>query len=256
MGQIAMSRVELGDGIEAMGKLEGCVHLLCSDLPSGQTRAAFDKKPDLAAFWSSAWRALVPDGVAVLFASHLEFASELVSSARSTFRYDLVWHKSLATGFLNARRRPLRAHEHLLVFSRSADHPYCTQMVPRTSPVHGNAGRRASGENYGPSRGGKSRAGAMTGFPTSVLSFASVGTTSKERRHPQQKPRPLLVRIILTYSRPGALVIDPFAGSGVCGEAAEETGRRFLGWDTDPRWGASSMRETWGDYGLTSLERR
>ena len=105
------------------------------------------------------------------------------------------------------------------------------------SPVHANAGRTSTGENYGPAGGGKSRVGATDRHPWSVLQFASVGTTDPKRRHPQQKPVELLRWCVRSYSRPGDLVVDPYAGSGSTGEACEAEGRLFRGWDSDPRFG-------------------
>lgn len=52
--------------------------------------------------------------------------------------------------------------------------------------------------------------------------------------HPCAKPLPLLRRLLHIYSNPGALVLDPFAGSGSTGVACVETGRRFLGSELDP----------------------
>lgn len=234
-----MSHVELGDGLTGMLSLPpGCAAAIVSDLPSGETHAEFDKKTDLNSFWPAAWHVLRGDGVAVLMASSLRFASELITSQKRYFRHDLIWSKSLATGHLNARRAPLRAHEFILVFSRrpSTFHP---QMVQGASPIH--AARRAHhGENYGAqTRVTPSRAGATDRYPTSVLEFSSVGTSSKARRHPQQKPESLLRWIIRSYSNPGELIVDPYAGSGSAGNAAIAEGRIFLGWDSSPRFGRS-----------------
>ena len=228
----------LGDGLAGLGTLAaGSVQLLLSDLPSGETRATFDRPLPLEEFWVAAWRAVVPAGVVVLMASCIRFAAELMASEPEFFRYDLVWHKSIAGGFLNAKKRPLRAHEFVLVFSKGAKSTYNPQMRGGLGPVHGNAGRRSTGENYGPAKGGKSRVGATDRHPWSVLQFASVGTTDPARVHPQQKPVDLFRWCVRTYSNPGDLVVDPCAGSGSTGEAAEAEGRRFLGWDHDPRFG-------------------
>jgi DNA modification methylase len=227
--------IHLGDGIvELAGLRPGSVDLVLSDLPSGETQAAFDRKPYLPSLWNEVWRALKLDGVAVFMASNIRFAAELVSEAN--FKYDLIWHKSIAGGFLNAKSRPLRAHEFILVFSREAG-AYNPQMRQGLEPVHANAGRGSSGENYGPSGAGASRAGATDRHPWSVLQFASVGTTSPSRKHPQQKPEEMLRWLVRTYSRPGDLVVDPFAGSGSAEVAALAEGREFLGWDSDPRFG-------------------
>ncbi|HMK73363.1 MAG TPA: site-specific DNA-methyltransferase [Myxococcaceae bacterium] len=51
-------------------------------------------------------------------------------------------------------------------------------------------------------------------------------------RHPTQKPLALLERIVRATSSPGALVLDPFCGSGTTGVAAVGLERRFLGLDT------------------------
>lgn len=231
--------VTLGDGLEGLRALEaGSAGLVLSDLPSGETRAQFDRAPPLPEFWAAVWGALRADGAAVLMASRLQFAAALVASQPDAFRYDLVWHKSRAAGFLNARHRPLRAHEFVLVFSR-AQGIYNPQMTPSDKPVHNGAGR--GGENYGAcdraiDGPGRSREGAMDRFPTSVLGFKSMGSGAR-RQHPQQKPIDLLRWLVRTYSNPSDLVVDPFAGSGSAGRAAETERRRFLGWDSDPRFG-------------------
>jgi site-specific DNA-methyltransferase (adenine-specific) len=51
----------------------------------------------------------------------------------------------------------------------------------------------------------------------------------KQGRHPTQKPLALLERVVLAFSRPGNLVLDPFMGSGTTGVACQKLGRRFLG---------------------------
>lgn len=228
--------VELGDGIAGLQTLNaGSASLVLSDLPSGATQAEFDIETDLSMLWPAIWHALKPDGIAVLMASSLRFASRVLGSQDRYFRHDLIWSKSLATGHLNAKRAPLRAHEFILVFSRAVG-TYHPQMSQGASPIHA-ARRTSSGENYGPDTYvTESRAGATDRFPTSVLEFASLGTSSKARVHPQQKPEPLLRWLIRTYTNPGDLVVDPYAGSGSTGKSALAEGRRFCGWDTSPRF--------------------
>ena len=245
--------MRLGDGIAGLGSLvPGSVGLILSDLPSGETRAEFDCRADLTALWPAVWRSLRPDGLCVLMASSLAFASEVRASQPDAYRYERIWKKTMATGHLNAGRRPLRIHEYVLVFWRSGVHSpdddgsrsrshfgapvYIPQMTTGHGPVH-KAHRTSHGENYGAfSRVTDSRAGATDRFPTSVLEFASVGTTSPVRTHPQQKPAALLADLILTYSRPGDLVADPYAGSGSTGIAAARCGRRAVMWDDCPRF--------------------
>jgi len=48
-------------------------------------------------------------------------------------------------------------------------------------------------------------------------------------KHPTQKPLELLKRIILSSSKPGDIILDPFNGSGTSGVVAKTLGRRYIG---------------------------
>jgi modification methylase len=58
--------------------------------------------------------------------------------------------------------------------------------------------------------------------------------------HPTQKPEALLARVILSSSRPGDLVLDPFFGAGTTGAVAARLGRRFIGIERDPAYAAAA----------------
>jgi len=62
------------------------------------------------------------------------------------------------------------------------------------------------------------------------------GLLGKEitRYHPTQKPLELMKWIVHTYSRPGDLILDPFAGSGTTLVAAKQLGRKYLGIELNP----------------------
>jgi site-specific DNA-methyltransferase (adenine-specific) len=61
-------------------------------------------------------------------------------------------------------------------------------------------------------------------------------------KHPTQKPIALLDRIVRASSVPGALVLDPFCGSGTTGVAALSNDRRFIGMEQDPGYLELSAR--------------
>jgi site-specific DNA-methyltransferase (adenine-specific) len=60
--------------------------------------------------------------------------------------------------------------------------------------------------------------------------------------HATQKPEKLMAKIILASSRPGDLVLDPFAGSGTSAVAARKLGRRFVGIEIDAEHCISALR--------------
>ena len=66
---------------------------------------------------------------------------------------------------------------------------------------------------------------------TDVWDFETVSTYPG--KHPCEKPLPLLRHIITASSRPGAVVLDTFAGSASTGVACLETGRQFIGMEKD-----------------------
>jgi len=72
--------------------------------------------------------------------------------------------------------------------------------------------------------GGKQMKDVWTGALTSK-SEKFAGT------HPTQKPEYLLERIVLASTNPGAVVLDPFCGSGTTGVVARRHGRFFVGID-------------------------
>lgn len=55
-----------------------------------------------------------------------------------------------------------------------------------------------------------------------------------ERRHETQKPLPLIRQILLDFTAPGDLVLDPFAGGGATPIACVQTSRRYAAWEMDP----------------------
>jgi modification methylase len=61
-----------------------------------------------------------------------------------------------------------------------------------------------------------------------------------KKLHPTQKPEALLARVILSSSRPGDLILDPFSGTGTTGAAAKRLGRQFIGIERDPAYAAAA----------------
>lgn len=217
-------RLMQGDCLDRMRDLApASIDLILADLPYGTTACKWDSIIPLAPMWEQYRRILKPGGVVALTACQ-PFTSALVMSNPEWFKYDWVWEKGNATGFLNAKKAPLRAHESLLIFS-TGQPPYNPQFT------HGHARKTATRkaldtECYGAAP--KVTAYDSTSrFPRSVQFFSS----DKQRGgvHPTQKPVNLMEYMILTYTDPGMTVLDNAMGSGTTGVACVRTGRKFIG---------------------------
>jgi site-specific DNA-methyltransferase (adenine-specific) len=72
--------------------------------------------------------------------------------------------------------------------------------------------------------------------PGIVLPDVLEWSYSGDALHPTQKPLAALVPLVLAYSRPGEVVLDPFAGSGTTALAAKLLNRRYVGIELDERY--------------------
>src|ERR1700759_1963865 len=57
-----------------------------------------------------------------------------------------------------------------------------------------------------------------------------------KKLHPTQKPEALLARVILSSTRPGDLILDPFSGTGTTGAVSKRLGRRYIGFERDEEY--------------------
>lgn len=226
-----MLDLHLGDCRDVLPTLPAqSIDMVLCDLPYGSTQNAWDQVIPLDDMWPLVWR--VCRGVAA-FTAIQPLASLLVASQMIRFRHEWVWHKNKASGHLNAKRGPLRAHETILVFSAAAP-PYTPQMTSGHEPGHA-ALRRKYTPNYGAQRPTE-YGGQTTRYPRSVLDFDVVNNDSPDRMHPTQKPEPLMRYFIETYCPPGGTVLDFAMGSGTTGVAALRAGRSFVGIEKDPSY--------------------
>lgn len=228
-----------GDCLTHMARLpDGSIDAIIADPPYLTTNLHFDKAPsmDWAVWWAEAWRVVKPSGVVVLFAADL-FTVDLILTQRPNYRYRLVWCKTMGTGFLDAERRPLRAHEDVLLFSQK---PSETTYNPQKTPgAPYKSHRKDMGGHYG-SHTVIAREYDGARHPLSLLFFGSEPTTG--RLHPTQKPTDLMRWLVRTYTNAGDTVLDCFAGSGSTGHACLLEDRKFIGCEVDPVYYAKAQQ--------------
>jgi site-specific DNA-methyltransferase (adenine-specific) len=107
-----------GDCLELMKDLnDDSVDLIFCDLPYGQTSCKWDCPIDLDLFWIQVMR-IKKLNTPIFMTTTTKFGVSLINSApkKCFFRYDIVWVKSSAAGFLSAKKMPMRKHEMIYVF--------------------------------------------------------------------------------------------------------------------------------------------
>ena len=97
------------------GLPDDCVDFLFTDLPYGTTNCRWDTPIDLNRFWHEAKRVVRKGGCKALFAQ-TPFDKILGCSNLNELRYEWIWEKTQATGHLNAKKMPMKAHENILIF--------------------------------------------------------------------------------------------------------------------------------------------
>lgn len=108
-----------GDCLELMkGIPDGSVDMILADPPYGTTQNKWDSVIPLDQMWEQ-FKRITKKNAAICIFSQMPFTAELVSSNRKMFRYEWIWQKPQATGFLNANRMPMKAHENICVFYRA-----------------------------------------------------------------------------------------------------------------------------------------
>jgi site-specific DNA-methyltransferase (adenine-specific) len=111
-----------GDCLIELKKLKDkSIDFVYLDLPYGQTACKWDKKLDHIALWEELKRIAKNDRTPFFFSCTTKFGFELYNTApKGWFRWDLVWEKNRAAGFLNAYRLPTRKHEMVYCFAQKS----------------------------------------------------------------------------------------------------------------------------------------
>ena len=221
-----------GDCLELMQNIpDKSIDMILCDLPYGTTQCKWDSVIDLTLLWNQYSRIIKDNGAIALF-SQPPFNAKLINSKIKWFRYEWIWEKPLCTGFLNANRMPLKAHENILIFYKHL--PLYNPQKEKGKPYYYLHSHPLSSENYRQGIGGfitNNPTGER--FPKDVIKIKSVATNKEKRYHPTQKPVELLEYLIKTYSNENDVILDNCMGSGSTGVACINTNRDFIGIEKD-----------------------
>ena len=228
-----------GDCLEIMKDIPAhSVDMILCDLPYGTTRCKWDSVIPFDKMWEQYLRVVKENGCIALFADE-PFASALIMSNPKLFRYELIWVKDQGTDFLNANRKPLKRHEKIEIFYKKQ--PTYNKQLTKGKPYQARSGDHKS-ECWNKFKVGYHTDNYGTRNPTTILEF------NKERGlHPTQKPVSVLKRLIEIFTDPGDVVIDPVAGSGTTLRAAEELGRKAIGFEVSTKYYKAAIERMLND---------
>jgi site-specific DNA-methyltransferase (adenine-specific) len=166
----------------------------------------------------------------MVFTASQPFTSKLVCSNEKLFRYEWIWDKKLSTGFLNAKRQPLRRHESILVFYKN---------LPTYNPIKTKGKlqlkctKAKQTNNYNETKNRPAPYMSNDYYPTTLI---DIPQNRIKNGHPTQKPVALFEYLIKTYTNEGDTVHDSCLGSGTTLEACKNTNRNCIGFELSNEW--------------------
>ena len=142
------------------------------------------------------------------------------------FRNEIIWHYQNGGA---TKRWFAKKHDVILFYNKSINYNFYPENVKITRTE--KSLKRAKNP-----KGARISINNTTKLPMDVWTDIQVlNPMSNERLgYPTQKPVALLERIILTSSKPGDVVLDPFCGCGTSIIVSEKLGRKWIGIDNNP----------------------
>ena len=233
------TKIELhhGDCLKIMKNIpQASIDMILADPPYGITACPWDSVIPLEPLWTQIKRITKPQSAIVMTASQ-PFTHSLIASNLKDFRYTMVWDKGRTSGALNANKKPLKAHEDIVVFYQKQPtyNPQMTKAIPGRT-------RKPSQKDIYIGKGINEIIGTVhkisqdydptTRYPTTIIRIPKIGYFA----HPTQKPVELMIYLVKTYSNENDTVLDFCMGSGTTGEACAKLNRKFIGIELNEKY--------------------
>lgn len=220
-------RIIKGDCLEIMSNIpDKSIDFILCDLPYGTTQNKWDSVIPLADLWEHYLR-VAKDDAAIALTGQGIFTAKLIESAEEIFKYKIVWEKSKATNFLNAKRQPLRKHEDICIFYRQQ--PTYNPQMTNGKPYNKGIRKDQLTGSYGNFDPVEVKSNGMR-YPTDIF-YCPTAESEGKVWHSTQKPVRLGRYLIRTFTNAGDVILDNACGSGSFLVAAEKEGREYIGID-------------------------
>lgn len=225
----------MGDCLELMKDIpDNSIDMVLTDPPYGTTACKWDNIIPFEPMWEQLKRITKDNGAICLFGSE-PFSSHLRLSNLKMFKYDWIWSKDKAGGFLNAKKQPLRKCELISVFYKKQclyEPQFWVSKPMNTVKTLSPKGSEYCGK-VKPVK--NARINTTQRYPVTLLEFNHVNGNSG-KLHPTQKPVALLEYLIKTYTLENETVLDFTMGSGSTGVACKNLNRNFIGIEKEEKY--------------------
>lgn len=235
-----LNKIYHEDCLEGMKRIPNAsIDCIICDLPygvlnKGNESAQWDNVIPFDLLWKQYERVIKENGAIILFAQGM-FTADLMISNRKLWRYNLIWQKGgRCSGFLNAKKMPLREHEDILVFYKTMPvyNPQMTKCEPhQRNHSRGKMNKEQTNRCYG-NFGKPEDVITDLKYPKSILNF----NRPHPQIHPTQKPVMLVSWLINTYTNEGDTILDNCMGSGTTAIAAIRTKRNYIGFEIEKEY--------------------
>ena len=206
------------------------IDMILCDLPYETTKNKWDLIIPLDELWAH-YNRIIKDNGAIVLTAQTPFDKVLGVSNLKMLKYEWIWEKTSATGHLNAKKMPMKAHENILVFYKKLPtyNPQKTTGHERKVSTAKHKRNSKNSSNYGESSA--TTYDSTERYPRSVQLFS----TDKQKRslHPTQKPVALFEYLIKTYTNENETILDNCIGSGTTAIACMNTDRNYIGFELD-----------------------
>lgn len=157
-------------------------------------------------------------------------------------RSDIIWAKPNPMPE-SVKDRPTKAHEYVFLLAKSQRYYYDAEaiMEPHAGTAEKYESSRKTAQEQRSKHLGQWTGGKDTHFSNPMnpagrnkRSVWTITTQPFKGAHFAVMPEKLVEPCVLAGSRPGDVVLDPFAGSGTVGVVAQKHGRQFIGIELNP----------------------
>jgi DNA modification methylase len=250
-----LNRIVQGDCLKLIPQLEDeSIAAVITSPPYASQRDKFYqgvRQPDYPAWWCTVMETIRPKlktngSVLVVIQSHVEsgvlsdFVLRTILAVRESGWIqpeELIWYKPDAPP-KGSIYRPRRSFEHVLWFAKTGK-PYVDLVAAgRESARVGYVSESKKTDRLGLQRRMGSPSADLEKRKARIRNVLIAGTSTNDKNidHPAIYPRPLANTLLLTFTKPGDTILEPFSGSGTTALCAAAFDRNFIAFDLEQRF--------------------